>query len=502
MTRASGLQLYRATLAGLALIALASTPALAQNATSPILNQYANARGAWFDAIWPFANGLFALLATIEFAWSMAILALERADLQTFLAGFVRKIMWIGAFFTLLTFGPTWIPAIIDSFIDLGAAAGNGGAPLTPSLVFQRGIEIAGRLMDGAGAAMFITNFGASLALVASALLVMLAFVMVTIQFVVAMVESYIVVAAGLIFLGFGGSRWTVPYVERYIALAVAVGVKIMVLYLLIGLGMAVSEGWIDSAIAVPEQLSPGMSALEIVGSALIFGMLCWQAPKLVSGLLGGAPSLGAGDALSSAAGPAALAAGGAVLASAAAGSVIARVAAAANAGASRGGTSTTPGGGGGGNGGGGSGGPGVGTGGIGVGGRPGGGSAAVAPPQPASSGAAASNTSSPASASRAVPPPAASTASAASARPASARPASAGAAQAPTGASGSSGSTTGQDPTAATGSKPAVAPPRESAWRRASRASSDAQRMLDRLTPPDGPPPTPPPLRLGGGDL
>ena len=34
--------------------------------------------------------------------------------------------------FTLLTFGPTWIPAIIDSFIDLGAAAGNGsvcGAP-------------------------------------------------------------------------------------------------------------------------------------------------------------------------------------------------------------------------------------------------------------------------------------------------------------------------------------------------------------------------------------
>ena len=286
--------------------------ALAQNATSPILAQYANARGAWFDAIWPFANGLFALLATIEFAWSMAILALERADLQTFLAGFVRKIMWIGAFFTLLTFGPTWIPAIIDSFIDLGAAAGNGGAPLTPSLVFQRGIEIAGRLMDGAGAAMFITNFGASLALVASALLVMLAFVMVTIQFVVAMVESYIVVAAGLIFLGFGGSRWTVPYVERYVALAVAVGVKIMVLYLLVGLGMAVSEGWIESAIAVPEQPSPGMSALEIVGSALIFGMLCWQAPKLVSGLLGGAPSLGAGDALSSAAGPAALVAGGA----------------------------------------------------------------------------------------------------------------------------------------------------------------------------------------------
>jgi type IV secretion system protein TrbL len=478
------------------LLCVGTQMAAAQNATSPILNQYANARGAWFDAIWPFANGLFALLATIEFAWSMAILALERADLQTFLAGFVRKIMWIGAFFTLLTFGPTWIPAIIDSFIDLGAAAGNGGAPLTPSLVFQRGIEIAGRLMDGAGAAMFITNFGASLALVASALLVMLSFVMVTIQFVVAMVESYIVVAAGLIFLGFGGSRWTVPYVERYIALAVAVGVKIMVLYLLIGLGMAVSEGWIDSAIAVPEQPSPGMSALEIVGSALIFGMLCWQAPKLVSGLLGGAPSLGAGDALSSAAGPAALAAGGAVLASAAAGSVIARVAAAANAGASRGGPAPTPNGGGGGTSGGGGGG-GSGGNGLGVspaGGRPGGGSASVAPPQPSASTASTAN--------GAVPPPASATASVTSTRTSSssaAQPSSS------TGVgSGSNASTAGQNSTAASAGDSktgAAASQRESAWRRAQRASADTQRMFDRLTPPDGPPPTPPPMRLGGGD-
>lgn len=474
------------------LLWLGTGTAFAQNATSPILAQYANARGAWFEAIWPFANGLFALLATIEFAWSMAILALERADLQTFLAGFVRKIMWIGAFFTLLTFGPTWIPAIIDSFIDLGAAAGNGGAPLTPSLVFQRGIEIAGRLMDGAGAAMFISNFGASLALVASALLVMLAFVMVTIQFVVAMVESYIVVAAGLIFLGFGGSRWTVPYVERYVALAVTVGVKIMVLYLLVGLGMAVSEGWIDSAIAVPEQPSPGMSALEIVGSALIFGMLCWQAPKLVSGLLGGAPSLGAGDALNSAAGPAALVAGGAVLASAAAGSVIARVAAAANAGgASRGSPSPTPTGRGGGGGSSGGGGNGPGFGGTGMGGRPGGGVTSVAPPQPTTSTSSAASAAVPSNASRAVPPPASSaagTASFSAAQPSSS--ASAG---------GRTGTSADQNATAA--AKPAAAPKRETAWSRASRASADTQRMFDRLTPPDGPPPTPPPLRLGGGD-
>lgn len=445
------------TLVGLAALALVATPALAQNATSPILNQYAGARGAWFDAIWPFANRLFALLAAIEFAWSMAILALERADMQAFLAGFVRKIMWIGAFFTLLTFGPVWVPAIIDSFVTLGANAGNGGAPLTPSLVFQRGIEIAGRLMDGAGAAMFITNVGASLALVASALLVMLAFVMVTIQFVVAMVESYVVVAAGLIFLGFGGSRWTVPYVERYLALAVAVGVKIMVLYLLIGLGMAVSDDWIAAAIAVPDQPSPGMSAFEIVGSALIFGMLCWQAPKLVSGLLGGAPSLGAGDALSSAAAPAAIAAGGAVLAGAAAGAV-ARVAAAASPSAAlRSGAALAPG-----------------------------------ATSSGSAGAGASGSaafSGMAGVARGVPPPAAP--SAGSGR-GSAAAMGAGPAGPPP-----------PPPSPPAGNAPPASAPGggESAWQRASRAGAGARRLVDRLTPHEGPPPNPPPLRLGGGD-
>jgi hypothetical protein len=48
--------------------------------------------------------------------------------------------------------------------------------------------------------------------LVVAAILVVISYAMITIQFLVAMVESYIVVAAGFIFLGFDGSHWTAPY--------------------------------------------------------------------------------------------------------------------------------------------------------------------------------------------------------------------------------------------------------------------------------------------------
>ena len=87
---------------------------------SEFLQAFRQMRGQWFAAVQGPAQTLFGLLAVIEFAWSAAVLALERTDLQSWTAGLIRKLMWIGAFYALLVFGPTWIPAIVDSFTQLG----------------------------------------------------------------------------------------------------------------------------------------------------------------------------------------------------------------------------------------------------------------------------------------------------------------------------------------------------------------------------------------------
>jgi type IV secretion system protein TrbL len=78
-----------------------------------------------------------------------------------------------------------------------------------------------------------------------------LSYGIISLQFIVAMVESYIIVAAGFIFIGFGGSRWTVPCTERYIGLAVSTGVKIMLLYLLIGASLNFAVDWQTAATTV-----------------------------------------------------------------------------------------------------------------------------------------------------------------------------------------------------------------------------------------------------------
>ena len=171
---------------------------------------------------------------------------------------------------------------------------------MAPSDVFTRGIDIAGALMATSSTAAFFTNLGTSLAMIFTGIITALAFIAITVQFVVAMVESYIIVAAGFIFLGFGGSRWTAPYVERYIGLGVATGVKIMLLYLLIGTGMNLSVDWMTDAQNIASNASPAMSALEIMGASIIFMMLCWQIPKLFAAVLGGSPALSGGDLVSS----------------------------------------------------------------------------------------------------------------------------------------------------------------------------------------------------------
>jgi type IV secretion system protein TrbL len=263
-----------------------------------------------------YANNLFGALAVIEFAWSAAVMVLEKADLQSFTAALIRKIMWIGGFYMLLINGPVWIPFIIDSFTQIGQNS-SGIAGISPSNVFGQGLNVAGALSNGFSVAGFLTQPAVILSLVFAAIIVVISYAMITIQFMVAMVESYIVVAAGFIFLGFGGSRWTAPYAERYIGLAVSNGVKILVIYLLIAVGTNLGNAWVAEAQGASTSASPEMVALDVMAAALMYMMLCWQIPKLFSAVLGGSPALAGGDFI---AGVTSLIVGGGAIAGLAAG--------------------------------------------------------------------------------------------------------------------------------------------------------------------------------------
>src|SRR3954451_20444205 len=320
--------------------------AVTSTTANDILSQMRSFRGQWMTNVWTYARNLFWLLAFIEFAWSVIALALDKTDLQCWMAGLVRKLMWIGAFYALLQNGSTWIPAIIDSFELIGAGAAGMAGPLDPGSVFVQGLTIASSLLGGASASAFMSgDIGSALICVIGALIIVCSFVIITINLVVTIVESYLIVSVGYLFLGFGGSRWTAPYTERYIGLAVSIGIKLVLLYCIIAAGSSLGAGWEAQAAAIGTATSPAVVAFDVMGGSLIYMMLCWQIPKLFSSVLGGAPALTGGDLV--AAGTAVVGAGlaaaslgaGAVAATAGAGaaaggSTLAGTSAAAGAGA------------------------------------------------------------------------------------------------------------------------------------------------------------------------
>jgi type IV secretion system protein TrbL len=160
---------------------------------------------------------------------------------------------------------------------------------------------------------VFFTAIVAVLLAVFCSIGVVVAYAVVAGQLMVTLIESYIVVSAGLFFLGFSGSRWTLPFSEKYVAYAVSVGIKLFMLYLIVGLGQTLASQW--TVLFTPGVIASPDVYIGVAGSALVFMLLGWQIPSLAASLMNGSPIMTLGTAGSTlgtmAAGGATIVAGG-----------------------------------------------------------------------------------------------------------------------------------------------------------------------------------------------
>ncbi len=211
--------------------------------------------------------------------------------MQSFTSVVVKKIMGIGFFFFILSNASYWIPAIVNSLKQSGQRA-SGTTELTPSAVFDTGIDIANVVLTGLHDKSLFSDFMTVVVGGLSALMIVIAFLIITGQLIIALIESYIVISAGVLFLGFGGSRWTTDFTQKYISYAFATGVKLLMLYLIIGVGMGQANTW-----ATYLATTDFTNILTVLGGSLLLAFLAFQIPNMAAGMLSGAPSLTAGAA-------------------------------------------------------------------------------------------------------------------------------------------------------------------------------------------------------------
>ena len=103
-----------------------------------------------------------------------------------------------------------------------------------------------------------------ALGLIIGALIVIICFALITAMLILTMVETYIVVNAAIILLGFGPTRWTKDYAIRYLVYAGATGMKWFILLLVVGLGQALMLQWLN------QYENNDTQVLLVVGAAVV----------------------------------------------------------------------------------------------------------------------------------------------------------------------------------------------------------------------------------------
>lgn len=269
----------------------------------------------WFNIIVSYTWKLFWGLAAVDFAWSTITWVLDRKEIGEICTALVRKIMVLGFFALLLKMANSWIPAIIESFTQIGkSACGTSCGTLSPDGIFIFGLNIAGDLYAqtlelGMGDIMIMI-----LPISIIVLLIVIAFSVVAGQLLITLIESYIAIGAGVIMLGFGGSRWTSDMASSYLKFAVGTGMKVMLVYLIMGAGISIFDSMIELLQATaPRGLLFG--ALILAAEALVFVFLSWNIPSLAAAMLSGSPSQSLGGFMAAATTAGAAIAGGAGLA-------------------------------------------------------------------------------------------------------------------------------------------------------------------------------------------
>lgn len=273
----------------------------------------------YIDSGFGLLGGEVAFLATTLVAIDVTLAALfwSWSAGDDIIARLIKKTLYVGFFAFLLSNFNALAKVVFASFSGLGLKAGGGTMSasdfLHPGKLGQAGIDAGRPIMEAAqqmsGFPAFFDNFPQILVLVVAWLIVLVAFFVLAVQLFVTLIEFKLTTLAGFILVPFGLFGRTAFLAEKVLGNVMASGVKVLVLAVIVGIGSTLfdefTRGFGGTAPSLDEVLGLALAALCLLGLG-IFG------PGIASGLVSGAPQLGAGAAVGTG-----LAAGGLAMAGA-----------------------------------------------------------------------------------------------------------------------------------------------------------------------------------------
>lgn len=229
---------------------------------------------------------------------------------QDVIGRFIKKILYIGTFAFILNRFSTLADIIFRSFAAAGLTAGGGTLSaddlLKPGRLAGTGFSAAWPMLDQVSKLMgftsFFDNFLTIIVLLFAWAIVIIAFFILAVQMFVCIVEFKLTTLAGFVLVPFALWNRTSFLAERVLGNVVGSGIKVMVLAVIVGIGSNFFSEFTTALQGQEPDIGQAMSL--VLASLTLFGLGIFG-PGIASGLVAGAPQLGAGAALGSAVGAA-----------------------------------------------------------------------------------------------------------------------------------------------------------------------------------------------------
>lgn len=279
-------------LIGAVLLLSAGTAAAAGDITqgnemNGLLRMLYDAASEWSPRLQGYALTLLASLALIQLVWTFMPLVMKQADFGEIVGELIRFFMAIGFFYAIIEHSVPWATAVVNSFREAAGTASGLGRALQPGDMFAVAVDFSRTIVEGIS--VFSPGKAVLIALVGC--LVLLCFAFIAAFMFVTLVESYVIINASVLFFGFGGSQWTRDFAIAPLRFVIAVGAKLFVLTLIVGIIVTSAKSWLAA------YTNDEASLMTLAGLALVCAYLTKTIPELIGGMISGT-SMGGGSAI------------------------------------------------------------------------------------------------------------------------------------------------------------------------------------------------------------
>ena len=269
-----------------------------------VIDRFLETFMAYIDSGFGLLAGDVAYLTTTLIVIDITLAGLFWALSQTadVIAGLLKKVLYVGFFAFILGNFSILANILFASFAELGVKAGSStltaGDLMRPGYIAGVGFEAAFPLLadigDMLGPISFFHNLVPIAVMLLAWLVILIAFFVLAVQLFVTILEFKLTTLAGFILVTFALWNRTAFLAERVLGHVITSGIKLMVLAIVIGIGSTLFTS-ITDAFGGPGDVT----LAEVMGTVLASIVFLWLgifAPGIASGLVTGAPQLGAGS--------------------------------------------------------------------------------------------------------------------------------------------------------------------------------------------------------------